>query len=180
MKLSSMKFKGIRCAFYCLDSKAKVTYKQDKIDKMVKDGEDCVLMYNPTSEQRQTILSKLEEQSGNLTMNGLSVLECIKLLTNIELDVTDEEALELINNPDEMLELIALECNVITLDLVKKQIKELDAIASLPDSIKNPLLNEAQAKFKEEEEKAKIKKQEADELKEQMKALEEKLKLIEG
>ena len=113
-------------------------------------------------------------------MNGLSVLECIKLLTNIELDVTDEEALELINNPDEMLELIALECNVITLDLVKKQIKELDAIASLPDSIKNPLLNEAQAKFKEEEEKAKIKKQEADELKEQMKALEEKLKLIEG
>ena len=46
MKLSSMKFKGIRCAFYYLDSKAKVTYKQDKIDKMVKDGEDCVLMYN--------------------------------------------------------------------------------------------------------------------------------------
>ena len=86
----------------------------------------------------------------------------------------------LINNPDEMLEAIGLECNIIILDLIKKQIKESDAIASLPDSIKLPMINEAQAKIKEEEEKAKIKQQEANELKEQMKALEEKLKMIEG
>ena len=187
MKLSSMKFKDVRCAYYYLDGKVKVTYNRDKIGEMVEKELDFVLMYNPTNKQREAILSKLDEQSGNLSMDGLSVLECIKLLTNIELDVTDEEALELINNPDEMLEAIALECNIIILDLIKKQIKESDAIASLPDSIKLPMINEAQAKIKEEEEKAKIKQQEANELKEQMKAkqeqmkaLEEKLKMIEG
>ena len=180
MKLSSMKFKDIRCAYYYLDGKVKVTYNRDKIAEMVEKDLDFVLMYNPTTKQREAILSKLDEQSGNLSMDGLSVLECIKLLTNIELDVTDEEALELINNPDEMLEAIGLECNIIILDLIKKQIKESDAIASLPDSIKLPMINEAQAKIKEEEEKAKIKQQEANELKEQMKALEEKLKMIEG
>lgn len=187
MKLSSMKFKDVRCAFYYLDGKVKTTYNRDEIGEMVEKGSDFVLMYNPTNKQRQAILSKLSEQSGELSMDGLSVLECIRLLTNIELDVTDKEALELINNPDEMLETIALECNIITLDLIKKQLKESDAIASLPDSIKLPMINEAQAKIKEEEEKAKIKQQEANELKEQMKAqqeqmkaLEEKLKMIEG
>ena len=182
-----MKFKDVRCAFYYLDGKVKTTFNRDKIGEMVEEGLDFVLMYNPTNKQRQAILSKLSEQSGELSMDGLSVLECIKLLTNIELDVTDKEALELINNPDEMLETIALECNIITLDLIKKQLKESDAIASLPDSIKLPMINEAQAKIKEEEEKAKIKQQEANELKEQMraqqeqmKALEEKLKMIEG
>ena len=176
MKLSSMKFKDIRCTFYYLDGKVKTTYDRDEIGEMVEKGTDFVLMYNPTGKQRQSILSKLNEQSSELSMDGLSVLECIKLLTNIELDVTDEEALELINNPDEMLETIALECNIITLDLIKKQLKESDAIASLPDSIKNPMINEAQAKIKEEQEKAKIKEQEANELEEQIKALEEKSK----
>ena len=179
MKLSSMKFKDVRCALYYLDGKVKVTYNRDTIGEMVEKGSDLVLMYNPTNELRQAILSKLNEQNNELSMDGLSVLECIKLLTNIELDVTDKEALELINNPDEMLEQIALECNIITLDLIKKQLKESDAIASLPDSIKLPMINEVQAKIKEEEEKAKIKQQEAEELKEQMKALQEKLKMIE-
>ena len=105
-----MKFKDIRCAFYYLDGKVKTTYDRDEIGEMVEKGTDFVLMYNPTGKQRQSILSKLNEQSSELSMDGLSVLECIKLLTNIELDVTDEEALELINNPDEMLETIALEC----------------------------------------------------------------------
>ena len=45
-------------------------------------------------------------------MAGADILECIKLLTDIELDLTDEEALEVINNPDELLETIGLECNV--------------------------------------------------------------------
>ena len=74
---------------------------------------------------------------------------------------------------------LASELGVNPLDLIKKQLKESDAIASLPDSIKLPMINEVQAKIKEEEEKAKIKKQEAEELKEQMKALQEKLKMIE-
>lgn len=180
MKLSSMRFKDVRCAFYYLDGKVKTTYNHDKINEMLDKKLDFVLMYNPTTKQRETILGKLNEKDNDLSMSGLDVLECIKLLTNIELDVTDTEALELIANPDEMLEMISLECNIIILNLIKTQIKESDAIASLPDSVKIPMINEAQAKIKEEKEKAKLKEQKENEIKEQMKELEEKLKSIKG
>ena len=111
-------------------------------------------------------------------MAGADILECIKLLTDIELDLTDEEALEVINNPDELLEAIGLECNVMILNQIKNQLKETDAIASLPESVKIPLQQEIQAKIKEEENK--VKEQEAKEIENQMKALEEQLKAIKG
>ena len=40
-----MKFKDIRCAYYYLDGKVKVTYNRDKITDMVEKGLDFVLMY---------------------------------------------------------------------------------------------------------------------------------------
>ena len=64
-------------------------------------------------------MSKVNEKAGNVTMAGADILECIKLLTDIELDLTDEEALEVINNPDELLEAIGLECNVMILNQIK-------------------------------------------------------------
>lgn len=176
MKLSSMKFKDIRCVFYYADGKVKVSHDTNKVAQLEKEGRDFVVLNNPNVEQKKVILSKIYEQNGKLEMQGLDVLECIKLLTNIELDITEEEALELIKNPDEMLEAIALECNIITLNLIKNQMKEVDAIASLPDSVKTPILEEAEAKIKEEEEKAKQAEEEAKRIEEEMKQLEKQMK----
>ena len=64
------------------------------------------------------------------------------------------------------------------LNQIKNQLKETDAIASLPESVKIPLQQEIQAKIKEEEDK--VKEQEAKEIENQMKALEEQLKAIKG
>ena len=178
MKLSKMSYKPIRCVFYYIDGKVKMVHDQDKIDKVYEKGIEYVTMYNPTPEQMATIMSKVNEKAGNVTMAGADILECIKLLTDIELDLTDEEALEVINNPDELLEAIGLECNVMILNQIKNQLKETDAIASLPESVKIPLQQEIQAKIKEEEDK--VKEQEAKEIEEQMKALQEQLKAIKG
>ena len=91
MKLSQMGYKRIRCVLYEQDGK--VVRNHVNPEKIIETGKDVVIVYNPTQEQEQHILTIMEESrdENNIQVGGLKVLNLMVLLTNIDLENFEEE-----------------------------------------------------------------------------------------
>ena len=98
----------------------------------------------------------------------------IERLTNIDLglesgELTVEEALDIVNNPNAMLQVVAQVVNSILINILKEQLMMAEEIAQLPEPVKRSILDETINKEKREEE---AKKQaEIEELEAKLKAL---------
>ena len=152
MKLSQMGYKRIRCIFYEQDGKVIRNYINP--EKIIETGRDVVIVFNPTQEQEQLILEIMEESrdENNIKVGGLKILNLMTLLTNIDLEnLTNEEALMIIENPNELLQAINLELNTIMLNALQNQFSIVQTMTQLPESIKKPILDDVAEKVRQDE-----------------------------
>lgn len=176
MKLSHMGYRKVRCVFYEQDGK--VLRNHENPEKLIDNNIRGVVVYNPTEEEEKLILKVLEEsrEGENVRVNGRKILKMMELLTDIELDdLTEEEALDIINNPNELLQAINIELNSIMLNALQRQFHAAQSMAQLPEAIKRPVVEQAlEQALKEQEEKERAKREEEEEL-EKMAELEKQL-----
>lgn len=180
MKLSQMGYKKVRCVFYLQDGKVMRNHLTP--EKIMESGVETVVVYNPTVEQEQEILAIMEDarDENNIRINGLKILGLMELLTNVDLgiisgELSREEALEIIENPSELLQAINLELNTIMLNVLQNQFAVAQSMTQLPDAIKKPVLEQAMEKARQEQEEIERAKQEEQEELERMAELEKQL-----
>jgi len=148
--------------------------KRKKIRKTFGEGEFAVEVYNPSPEQQnqitQMFLDKLDKNEEIEIDGKLVLLKLIPMLTNIDLDLDENDDLveEILNDPSEILELVTLEITDIIQSIVNKTIKNIENLANLPKEQLEKVLQENKS---EEENK---KEQEERELYEKLKAKFEK------
>ena len=177
MKLSHMAYKKVRCVFYEQDGK--VLRNHENPERLIENSSvDKVVVYNPTEDDERLILKVLEESrdGDNVQVSGLKVLRMMEMLTDIDLsDLTDEQAVEIINNPNELLQAINIELNSIMLNALQRQFHAAQSMAQLPEAIKKPVVEQAlEQVMKEQEELERVKREEQEEL-EKMAELEKQL-----
>ena len=176
MKLSRMAYKKVRWVFYEQDGK--VLRNHENPEKLMESPIEKVVVYNPTEDDERLILKVLEESrdGDNVQVNGIKILRLMEMLTDIELgELTEEQALEIIANPNELLQAINIELNSIMLNALQRQLHAAQSMAQLPEAIKRPVVEQAlEQVMKEEEEKERAKREEQEEL-EKMAELERQL-----
>lgn len=188
MKLSNMQFNPIHCILYLQDNRVMKAHNEERIQEVMNNlsGDSYVLIYNPNNDLRQEILAVLDNGfDGNekITLDGLRTLQLIEKLTNIDLgletgELTLDEALEIVNNPNPMLVAVNQVVNNIFMNILSEQFEIINNISQLPDEVKRTIFDDLVNKEKREQE---AKKQaEMDELLKQQKELEDKLKLLRG
>ena len=175
MKLSQMGFKPINCLIHEQDGKVLKETDEKRIEDIMNRKADYVIVYNPRDEQRKEILQVMDfDGESKVSVEGLRLLGLIERLTNIDLglesgELTVDEALDIINNPNAMLQAVAQVVNSILINILKEQLMMAEEIAQLPEPIKRSILDETINKEKREEE---AKKQaEIEELEAKLKAL---------
>ena len=180
MKLSQMGYKKVRCVFYLQDGK--VIRNHLTPEKIIESGLESVIVYNPTSEQEQDILKVMESSrdENNIRISGLQVLGLMELLTNIDLgfmsgELTQEEALAIVEHPNELLQAVNLELNTIMLNTLKNQFHLAQEMNQLPEAIRKPVIEQAVEKVRQEQEEIERAKQEEQEELERMQELERQL-----
>ena len=183
MKLANLGFKKLRCVVYVQDGQVLVSHKEDHMQRIIDTyGVDCVEIYNPTDEVRLEILRLLEggqKDFEKVELGNMALLKSIALLTNIDFgDLTEEEAHEIVNNPGNILVAVNNEVSAIHIELLKGQFTVAQSLASMPDAIKKPMVEELVKNVVDEEELRK--QEELAELEKQMKELEEKKKALQG
>ena len=175
MKLSQMGFKPVHCLVYQQDGRVLKEYDEKRMEEIMNRKSDYVIIYNPNSEQKREILESMDfDGESKVSVEGLRLLGLIERLTNIDLglesgELTVEEALDIVNNPNAMLQVVAQVVNSILINLLKEQLMMAEEIAQLPEPVKRSILDETINKEKREEE---AKKQaEIEELEAKLKAL---------
>ena len=175
MKLSQMGFKPMHCLVYQQDGRVLKEYDEKRMEEIMGRKSEYVIIYNPNSEQKREILESMDfDGEQKVTVNGMKVLGLIERLTNIDLglesgELTVDEALDIINNPNAMLQVVAQVVNSILINILKEQLMMAEEIAQLPEPVKRSILDETINKEKREEE---AKKQaEIEELEAKLKAL---------
>lgn len=177
MKLSQMGFKPMHCLVYQQDGRVLKEYDEKRMEEIMGRKSEYVIIYNPNSEQKREILESMDFDGGQkVTVNGMKVLGLIERLTNIDLglesgELTVEEALDIVNNPNPMLEVVAQVVNSILMNILKEQLNTMEEVAQLPEPVKRSLLEETLNKEKREEEAKK---------KAEIEELEAKLKVLRG
>ena len=176
MKLSQMKYNNIRCLVYMQDGKVLRSYKQEEINRLLLGGilsQNAVIVHQPNKEQRKSLLTLLEDnrQDNEINVGGMQLLKLMEMLTNLDLgiesgELTQEEALEIIANPNEMLEAVNQELNSVLMNLLRNQFAIAQEMSQLPEAVKTPLLEKViEQANKEEEERARLQaEREAEEL----------------
>lgn len=146
-KLSQLKQNKVRCLFVC-NEHGEITKISDQnaFDNALSAYENntIVKMFNPTEEQRLTILEMLENntQEDKVSLNGNIVLDIMNILTDIELDLDGEEAEAVLNEPNDLLLAVNSEINAILFNLVSLQFKNIKDMAKLPPELLEAAMGE--------------------------------------
>ena len=158
MKLSQMGFKPMHCLVYQQDGRVLKEYDEKRMEEIMGRKSDYVIIYNPNSEQKKEILETMDfDGESKVSVEGLRLLGLIERLTNIDLglesgELTVDEALDIINNPNAMLQAVAQVVNSILINILKEQLMMAEEIAQLPEPVKRSILDETINKEKREEE----------------------------
>lgn len=183
MKLGKMGFKKLRSVVYYQDNQVMVSYDEKHMERIIETyGADCIQIYNPTEEVRKEILQLLEggrKGFEKVELSNIALLKSISLLTDIEFgDLTEEEAHEIVCNPNEMLEVVNSEISIIHISLLREQFTIAQSLASMPEAVKRPMVEKMLENTLTKEEIEKMK--ELEKLEEEMKLLEQKKKALKG
>lgn len=158
MKLSQMGFRHIHCMIYEQDGRIITEFNEKRISELMERRNEFVLVYNPNIEQKKEILSLMNVSSDNkVTVDSLKLLGVFELLTNIDLgiasgELTTEEALDIVNNPNELLNVVNQAVNSIIVDVLKEQLNAIEEVVNLPEPVKRSVLEDTMLKEKREQE----------------------------
>lgn len=101
-------------------------------------------VFNPTNEQKQSIYNMMEVKEEDKKVvskiEGMDLLiNIIPMLTDIEIDLTKDEDVELINeiisDPNEVFDMVAVELNSIIMKMNLDWIDNLKLLNELPDEV---------------------------------------------
>lgn len=153
-KLSQLKQNKVRCVFVTKENGEvqKIT-NQEEIDIALSSYEEdmIVQMFNPTEKQKENILNILEANSNEdkIETDGAIILEIIKMLTDIEIDIEDVKELEeVLNEPSDLLVLINMEINAILLNMVSLQFANINNMAKLQPELLKVVVDSIESKPK--------------------------------
>lgn len=143
-----------------------INFSELKRKEIRKEFDNGIVVYNPNPEQKKEIMElitkSIDEKSQDIEISGRDImLQLIPMLTNIHLDLEDNEELlnEILEDPsDELLEVVD-ELNDIIKFVGNRMIKNIQNLAELPKEELEKLLpkEEIDPKQKEIEElKAKL------------------------
>ena len=122
-----MGFKPINCLNLEQDGKVLKETDEKRIEDIMNRKSEYVIVYNPRDEQRKEILQVMDfDGESKVSVEGLRLLGLIERLTNIDLglesgELTVEEALDIVNNPNAMLQAVAQVVNSILNNILKEQ-----------------------------------------------------------
>lgn len=140
-KLSQLKQNKIRCLFVCNEyGEVTKVSDQSKLDNALPVYENNVVVkvFNPSQQQKMDILSLLEKHTGedSISLSGELLLEVIKELTDIEIDLDDkEEIASILDEPNDLLVSVNAEINSILLGLITMQYRNINDMAKLPPEL---------------------------------------------
>jgi hypothetical protein len=187
MKLSDMGYNAMYCVLYVQDGKIMKTFDVDRMDKILQTlpSSHHVVVYNPDSELKREILTSMGEgfDGEKVELDGVTTLRLIEKLTDIDLgldsgELTMEQALEIVNNPNNMLVAVNQVVNNIFMSILSEQFETMNTISQLPEPVKINLLDEIVNKEQREQEQ--LKQAEINELLKQQQELEAKVKALRG
>lgn len=187
MKLSDMGYNAMYCVLYVQDGKIMKIFDVDRMDKILQTlpSSHHVVVYNPDSELKREILTSMGEgfDGEKVELDGVTTLRLIEKLTDIDLgldsgELTMEQALEIVNNPNNMLVAVNQVVNNIFMSILSEQFETMNTISQLPEPVKINLLDEIVNKEQREQEQ--LKQAEIDELLKQQQELEAKVKALRG
>lgn len=160
-KLTNLRKHDIRCVVHLDNGVVVKVFNQDKIDELRSnyDNEKMVTVFNPSLKDKEHIIDILDNntnEDGEISVSGAPFLVLMQLVTDIDFgELTDEEALEIVDNPNDMLEAVNLELNRLLIDIVKQRYETMKTLTSLPEPMLKDMLS-AKVKELEEEEAKKL------------------------
>lgn len=185
MKLSSMAKRDIRCVVVKENSTVVKYNKQESIDLVMKNynADRMVTIFNPKLDEKQTIANILDESTkdGKVQVSGLSFLKLMSLVTDIDIaDLTEEEGLEIVNNPNDVLEAVNVELNRLFIGVIKQRYETMETLNSLPEPLLKDVLEGEIKKAEAEEEAKKLEEERLAKIEEEKAELEARLKALES
>lgn len=187
MKLSNMGYNLMYCVLYLQDGKVMKTFDVDRMDAVVDSlsNSQYVVVYNPDTELKREILTFMGEgfNGEKVQLDGITTLKLIEKLTDIDLglstgELSMEQALEIVNNPNNMLVAVNQVVNNIFMSILSEQFETMNSISQLPEPVKANLFEEIANKEQREQEA--VKQAEINELLKQQQELEAKVKALRG
>lgn len=164
-KLSQLKQNKVRCIFVTKENGEieKIT-NQEEINTALSTYEEemIVQMFNPTEKQKEKILEILESNTTDekVETDSAIILELIKMLTDVEIDLEDEEEIkEVLNEPNDMLVMLNMEINTILLNMVSLQFANISNMAKLQPELLKTVVESMDEKPKKKTTKGKAKSQ---------------------
>lgn len=121
--------------------------KRKSIYKTIGEGEEQIIVYNPSPEQKQEILRIMAESvdinTGRINISGQDLLlKFIPLLTNIYIDFESQELIkEVLNDPSDMLLQVQDYIEEIVSNITNRTLKSIRDISDLPDEVINEILS---------------------------------------
>lgn len=180
-KLTNLRKHDIRCVVHLDNGVVVKAFNQDQIDGLRSNynEEKMVTIFNPSLEDKERIMDILDNntnEDGEINVTGLPFLTLMHLATDVDFgDLTDEEALEIIDNPNDMLEAVNLELNRLLIEIVKQRYETMKTLTSLPEPMLKDMLSARVKELEEEEAKRLAEEQRKAEIEAKRKELEAQL-----
>lgn len=183
-KLNNLRQRSLRCVISEESGTVVKYYKQDSINDVLRryDEEKMVKVFNPTTEQKQAVIDILDANNNGeeIEVGGVAILKLMEIVTDIEFgDLTEEEALEIVNNPNAILEAVNLELNRMFIDIVKQRYEAMTTLNSLPEPLLKDILEKQIEDMEQEERKRKEEEERKAEIARKRKELQEQLNALE-
>lgn len=147
-KLSQLKQTPIRCLFVCNEDGefTKISNQAEIEVALLEYEEDMIVkVFNPTDSQKASILEMMDENTkkDKIDLNENVVLEIIKMLTNIEVDLEGEEADKILEEPNDLLIAVNTEINTILFNIISLQFKNIKNMTKLPPELLKATIEKA-------------------------------------
>lgn len=152
-----MKKRDIRCVIVS-EGTTVVKYHNDGAIDLARNNYDehrMVTIFNPKLEDKQKIADILDESTkdGEIKVAGLSFLKMMSLVTDLDMTgLSDEEGLEIVNNPSDMLQAVNVELNRLFIEIIKQRYETMETLNSLPEPLLKDVLEGQIKDIKAEEE----------------------------
>jgi hypothetical protein len=171
VNFSGLKRREIKCLiFENKEGKIVVENTKERIDKMIKEIECPIIIYNPNQIQKEEIRKILNNgfnDDGKMSISAEDViLDLIPILSNINLDLHKENPQdmelikEIVDDPSPIFEMVVLIIKEIIKDVGIKYVSLLNDILEMPKSQREKLFNSDKPELSEKElRKLELKKQ---------------------
>lgn len=149
IKFSDLGRKELRCLIF-EDENGRLKVKYDSLNKLKNKLENTIEVYNPNIKQREEIIKLLTsniENTGDVNIDGDIIIKTfLPMLTNIELDLNEEQIKEIVADPSDTLLLVQDEIGKIIGNIVDRFKNNIDMLQNMTEEEREILFNQYKEK----------------------------------